>query len=59
MAGAYNAACFEALHGDADRAFAELRKAAELDAAALRGFAPDDDDLASLHDDPRWRELLA
>jgi mannose-6-phosphate isomerase-like protein (cupin superfamily) len=56
--GPYNVACFEALQGETDRAFDELRKAAELDAEALRGFAPNDSDLTSLHDDPRWRELI-
>lgn len=56
--GPYNAACFEALNGDADRAFAQLRKAVELDAEAARGYAPNDDDLAVLHDDPRWQELF-
>jgi mannose-6-phosphate isomerase-like protein (cupin superfamily) len=57
--GPYNAACFEALHGDADHAFAALRKALELDEEAVRGYAPRDDDLAGLHDDPRWQELFA
>jgi quercetin dioxygenase-like cupin family protein len=56
--GPYNAACFEALHGDADRAFERLREALALDAGAVRGFAPGDDDLAGLHGDPRWRELI-
>jgi quercetin dioxygenase-like cupin family protein len=57
--GPYNAACFEALHGDADRAFAALRAAVELDADAARGYAPQDDDLATLRDDPRWQELFS
>jgi hypothetical protein len=56
--GLYNAACFEALHGDADHAFDALRRALELDAAAVRSFAPGDDDLAVLRDDPRWEELI-
>lgn len=56
--GHYNAACFEALHGDADHAFAELGKAVELDADPVGELAPNDDDLASLRDDPRWQELF-
>jgi hypothetical protein len=56
--GPYNAACFEALTGDADRAFAALEQAVALDAAAVRSFAPGDSDLATLHDDPRWQELI-
>jgi mannose-6-phosphate isomerase-like protein (cupin superfamily) len=56
--GAYNAACFEAQYGDIERAFAALGEAVELDAQAVRGYAPHDDDLAPLHDDPRWQELV-
>ena len=56
--GPYNAACYEALNGDADRAFAALEQALELDADAVKSFAPGDDDLASLRGDPRWQELL-
>ena len=56
--GPYNVACFEALQGEPDRAFEQLRAAIELDAAAVRSFAPGDDDLASLRDDPRWQELM-
>ncbi len=57
--GPYNAACFEALQGDHDRAFEYLRKALELGPQEVRDFAPGDDDLAALHDDPRWTELVA
>jgi tetratricopeptide (TPR) repeat protein len=56
--GAYNAACFEALEGNADAAFDQLRKAHERAAATIERFAPEDADLAALHDDPRWRELF-
>ncbi len=56
--GPYNAACFEALQGDTDHAFESLRNALALDAASVRSFAPGDDDLASLRDDPRWQELM-
>jgi len=57
--GPYNAACFEALQGDADRAFEGLRAAIALDAEAARSFASSDSDLVSLHSDPRWAELIA
>ena len=57
--GPYNAACFEALHGDADRAFAHLTRAVELASDEVRELAPGDDDLTRLHDDPRWQELIA
>lgn len=54
----YNAACFEALAGNPDEAFAALAQAVELDADAVRSHAPGDGDLASLHGDPRWQELV-
>jgi quercetin dioxygenase-like cupin family protein len=53
----YNAACFEALAGDADAAFAYLQQALRLDTQAVRGYAPNDSDLDSLHDDPRWKKV--
>jgi len=56
--GAYNVACFEALYGDRDLAFPALERAVELDAEAVRNHAPQDDDLAILHEDPRWQELF-
>ena len=53
----YNIACGYARKGDADRAFEWLGRALEA------GFdVPshlDDDDLASLHADPRWTDLKA
>ena len=57
--GPYNAACFEALQGDHDRAFEHLREAFRLGSQEVREFAPGDDDLAGLHGDPRWAELVA
>jgi hypothetical protein len=56
--GPYNAACFEALHGDNERAFAYLTRAVELGGEEVRKFAPQDDDLTRLHGDPRWLELI-
>ena len=53
----YNLGCAQALRGKTDLAFTALHKAAELgikNAQQYRG----DGDLASLHDDPRWDELL-
>jgi mannose-6-phosphate isomerase-like protein (cupin superfamily) len=57
--GPYNAACFEALQGERERAFAHLRHAVEMAGDDVQSFAPGDNDLAILHDDPRWAELIA
>jgi Cupin domain len=56
--GPYNAACLEALSGDADRAFDYLRRALALDPKA-REYVLGDADFASLHGDPRWKDLIA
>jgi tetratricopeptide (TPR) repeat protein len=56
-AAPYNAACFEALAGDADAAFRHLDRALQLEAGSVRRQAAEDPDLASLHDDPRWRRV--
>jgi mannose-6-phosphate isomerase-like protein (cupin superfamily) len=55
--GSYNAACFEALEGKDDAAFDHLRRALELE-GDVRTYADEDRDLARLHDDPRWQELV-
>jgi tetratricopeptide (TPR) repeat protein len=56
----YNAACFEALAGDADAAFAYLARAKEMaPAEELRGYLEGDSDLDPIRDDPRFQELLA
>lgn len=56
--GEYNAACFEALEGDDDAAFAHLRLAHERAPDAIEKYAPKDGDLRRLHADPRWGELF-
>ena len=56
--GAYNAACFEALEGDDDAAFAHLGRALALEPKVIREFAPGDPDLNRLHGDARWQELF-
>lgn len=57
--GAYNLACFEALFGDHEQAFDQLRRALANGPDEVRAFAREDDDLEPLHADPRWQELLA
>jgi mannose-6-phosphate isomerase-like protein (cupin superfamily) len=57
--GHYNVACFEGRYGDVDSAFAALQRALGLDASAVRSYAPGDDDLAGLHEDPRWQEVIS
>jgi beta-lactamase regulating signal transducer with metallopeptidase domain/tetratricopeptide (TPR) repeat protein len=55
-AATYNIACGYALMGDKDQAFAWLQKA--LDAGFDVGaYMRKDDDLDSLHSDPRWAQL--
>jgi len=56
--GAYNAACFEALAGEREAALDYLQRAVELDRREVRQYAPDDADLESIRDDPRYAELL-
>ncbi|MGN6798983.1 MAG: TPR end-of-group domain-containing protein [Gaiellaceae bacterium] len=56
--GPFNVACFEALEGDDDAAFEQLRIAYERAPAVIAKYAPDDGDLARLKDDSRWQELF-
>jgi Cupin domain len=56
--GEYNAACFEALTGDAGAAFTHLRRAHGLNREVVAKYADDDEDFASLRSDERWRELF-
>ena len=57
--GFYNAACLQALDGNADRAFDYLRRAIALDPKAVPEYAAGDADFAGLHDDQRWTDLIA
>lgn len=57
--GEYNAACFEALAGDAATALAHLAQAASLAGPEVREIATNDTDLDSLRDDPGFAEAIA
>lgn len=50
--GYYNLACAEARLGNRDEAIANLRRAAEIDQAVVTKYALDDEDFASLKEDP-------
>ncbi len=52
--GYYNLACAEARLGNREEALAQLRRAAEIDQAVVSKYAPDDEDFASLKDDPEF-----
>jgi mannose-6-phosphate isomerase-like protein (cupin superfamily) len=54
----YNAACLEALSGNADEAFAMLRRALELNQTEIREYLENDSDLDNIREDPRFEELL-
>jgi hypothetical protein len=54
----YNLACYEAIAGEADRAFEQLRIARELDPDAIMKWLPEDSDLDPIRDDPRFEELV-
>ena len=56
--GPYNTACFEALEGNDDAAFEQLRIAFDRAPAIVAKYAPGDGDLTRLQADPRWRELF-
>jgi tetratricopeptide (TPR) repeat protein len=50
--GYYNLACAEARLGNRNEAIANLRRAAEIDQAVVTRYAFEDEDFASLKDDP-------
>jgi len=54
----YNAACSQALAGDREGALESLRLGLEQN-PGLKFWSRRDSDLAILHDDPRYRELVA
>jgi hypothetical protein len=54
----YNLACAEAMLGETDAAIEHLRTALEGN-PSLAAYLPEDKDLASLRDDPRFAELLS
>jgi quercetin dioxygenase-like cupin family protein len=54
----YEVACLEAVDGNRDAALAALRRAVELK-PNVAGWARDDEDFASLRDDPEFRALAA
>jgi hypothetical protein len=54
----YNLACLEGIAGNRDGALAELRQAVGIDAKAA-AWAREDEDLASLHNDPEFQALIA
>lgn len=56
--GPFNVACFEALEGNDDAAFEQLRIAYGRAPALIAKYAPDDGVLARLKSDPRWQELF-
>jgi Cupin domain len=56
--GEYNAACFEALHGDPEQALGHLVQALRIAPEDVGRLAPEDDDFSTLHGDERWRELF-
>jgi mannose-6-phosphate isomerase-like protein (cupin superfamily) len=55
--GYYNLACVEARLGNTDEALRRLERAAELDREAVSKWAGEDEDFASLKDDPRFLAL--
>lgn len=52
--GPFNLACVEARLGNRDAALDQLERAAQLDREAVEKYAPNDEDFASVLDDPRF-----
>jgi tetratricopeptide (TPR) repeat protein len=55
--GYYNLACAEARIGNRESALENLARAAEIDASVVQRYAADDEDFASLKDDPEFLQL--
>jgi hypothetical protein len=55
--GHYNLACYDAMSGNADGAFDELRTALELNRDMVMKWLPHDTDLDPIRDDPRFEDL--
>lgn len=54
----YNAACYESLAGEPDRAFEHLQRAVRLNRTETRQHGSEDPDLEPLRSDPRWQEVV-
>ena len=54
----YNAACIYSLTGRKDDALSHLGRARELAPDNVRGDAENDDDLANIRDEPKFKELF-
>lgn len=57
-AAQYNLACFEARTGHPEAAVEALTRAVKGNPDRVRRFATGDEDLASIRDDPRFKELI-
>lgn len=55
----FNLACLYALQGNKDQAFANLEKLFIVDPRTLYHYLQSDEDLKSLREDPRFKQLLA
>ena len=55
----FNLACLYALQGKKDQAFAQLDKLFLVDANKLYHYVQSDEDLNSLRDDPRYKQIMA
>ncbi len=60
LANAYfNLACLYALQGKKDQAFVQLEKLLTVDSRTLYHYLQSDEDLKSLREDPRFKQLVA
>ena len=55
----FNLACMYALQGNKDQAFVNLEKLFMVDAKVLYHYLQSDEDLKSLRDDPRFKQLVS